>query len=135
MGLDMYAWAVPADWSVDDETIVKEGEGSRPEGDDGRLTELFYWRKHHDLHGWMNDLYRARGGAAESFNCIKIRLYSEDLDQLEADVRSNKLPQTTGFFFGDNPPDEDSIETDLEFIAKARWAIADGLAVYYDSWW
>ena len=137
MGLDMYAWAVPAEWAVDDDKIAEPGTNGRPErGVDGSdLTEIYYWRKHHDLHGWMEGLYRSRGGAAESFNCIPIRLYSEDLDQLEADIRANKLPQTTGFFFGDNPPDEESIEQDLEFVYKARWAIADGLAVYYDSWW
>lgn len=135
MGLDMYAWAVNESWVVDDETILKEGEGARPEGDAGRLDELFYWRKHHDLHGWMEELYRSRGGGADSFNCIPIRLYSEDLDALELDVMKNRLPATKGFFFGDNPPDEESIQNDLEFIRLARASIKDGLAVYYDSWW
>ena len=135
MGLDMYAWAVPEDWAVDDETILKEGEGTRPEGEDGRLNEIFYWRKHHDLHGWVENLYRDRGGAAKSFNCVQVRLYPHNLDRLEVDIRASMLPQTSGFFFGNNPPDEDSIQHDLEFISKARESIADGHAVYYDSWW
>ena len=137
MGLDMYAWAVPADWAVDDDKIAEPGTNGRPErGVDGSdLTEIYYWRKHHDLHGWMEGLYRSRGGAAESFNCIPIRLYEDDLDALEKDIKANALPQTSGFFFGNNPPDEESIEQDLKFIAEARACIADGFALYYDSWW
>ena len=32
------------------------------------VEQIHYWRKHPNLHGWMEDLYRAKGGAAE-FNC------------------------------------------------------------------
>ena len=138
MGLDMFAWSVPQTWVVDDETIADRGQMGRPAGENnqqGNLNEIFYWRKHHDLHGWMNDLYRSRGGKAESFNCIPIRLYEDDLDALEKDIKANALPKTSGFFFGNNPPDEESIEQDLKFIAEARACIADGFAVYYDSWW
>jgi hypothetical protein len=45
------------------------------------------------------------------------------------------VPETQGFFFGDNPPDLDTLANDLKFIQKARDAIADGDYVYYDSWW
>jgi hypothetical protein len=45
------------------------------------------------------------------------------------------LPETSGFFFGNNPPDEDSLREDLVFVAKARAEIAMGREVYYDSWW
>jgi hypothetical protein len=30
--------------------------------------ELAYWRKHPNLHGWMEQLYRAKGGTAEDFS-------------------------------------------------------------------
>ena len=59
----------------------------------------------------------------------------DDLDELEKDVISYNLPQTTGFFFGNNPPDEETMNDDLLFIAKARKAITEGKLVYYDSWW
>jgi len=121
MGLDMYA--VKTKTPVDDFSTGGETE------------ELHYWRKHHDLHGWMERLYRAKGGSEESFNCTHVRLTPDDLDNLEHDVRNNKLPETTGFFFGNFPPDDESIKNDLDFIEKARTAIKDGFAVYYDSWW
>jgi len=129
MGLDMYAHRVAAEHAVDDFTVA------RNENDEGYEEELFYWRKHHDLHGWMERLYRTKGGDAESFNCVKVRLTMEDLDALEKDVLSYNLPSTQGFFFGNNPPDEDSVQRDMEFISKAKTAVAMGDAVYYDSWW
>lgn len=130
MGLDMYAYRVSAKDALGDFEIAKETNGEYKNNE-----ELHYWRKHHDLHGWMEWLYRSKGGTKESFNCIPVRLTTEDLDKLESDIKKNLLPRTQGFFFGDNPPDEESVKYDLEFIEKARQVIADGDAVYYDSWW
>jgi hypothetical protein len=96
-------------------------------------TELHYWRKHPNLHGWMQKLYIQRGGTASSFNCVPVQLDSEDLDRLEADIKAKKLPYTDGFFFGES--DGTELDDDLAFIAKAREAIAEGLTVFYDSWW
>jgi hypothetical protein len=129
MGLDMYAWRVKSTDALGDFEIARDA-------DDCKIKEeLFYWRKHHDLHGWMERLYREKGGTDESFNCIPVRLTMEDLDRLEKDVLGYKLPETTGFFFGNNPPDPDSVEQDMQFIARAKTAVASGDAVYYDSWW
>jgi hypothetical protein len=125
MGLDMYAFSVAKN---DGNQDFATAEGLNRD-------ELAYWRKHHDLHGWMERLYRSKGGDADSFNCIPVRLTEEDLDKLQEDVLSNSLPETTGFFFGNNPPDEDSMQVDMSFIAKARVEIAMGREVYYDSWW
>ena len=130
MGLDMFVWRVAANDAIDDLTIRSEEDGRERE-----LEEVFYWRKHHDLHGWMENLYRDKGGKCESFNCVPVRLHERDLDALQTDLLNSALPQTTGFFFGDNPPDAESLKIDLEFIQKARDAIAEGDAVYYDSWW
>ena len=122
MGLDAYLMAKK---QVTNEEGAQELESK----------ELYYWRKHHDLHGWMEAFYRAQGGTEEYFNCVPVELTSQDLDKLEEDVKLSKLPPTQGFFFGNNPPDEESIEQDLEAVAAAREAIADGFVVYYDSWW
>jgi hypothetical protein len=121
MGLDMYAFATrtapatPVDFSADESQ------------------ELAYWRKHPNLHGWMEHLYRAKGGTAEDFNCVNLQLDAADLDALEHAVRSKTLPPTVGFFFGQT--DGSEYGEDLAFIARAREALARGEAVYYTSWW
>lgn len=120
MGLDMYAFTQKAK----PQTPV-DFEPDTP-------TELHYWRKHPNLHGWMEALYFEKGGQ-QSFNCVPVELTIEDLDRLEADLSLSNLPQTEGFFFGQTQGDE--LDDDLTFIAKARAAIANGLTVYYDSWW
>lgn len=128
MGLDMYSYAI-------DPSKANILEDCRVElKDDSGKEEIFYWRKHHDLHGWMENLYISKGGQ-EEFNCQPVRLTPEDLDNLEQDIITYKLPRTQGFFFGDNPPDEESVSNDLLFIAKAREALNEGKVVYYDSWW
>lgn len=121
MGLDMFAHYLhdapekPVDFEVEN------------------YGELHYWRKHPNLHGWMERLYREKGGEGAAFNCVNLLLTGEDLDRLEADIRIGNLPRTSGFFFGES--DGSEFEDDLRFIAKARSAIAEGLTVFYSSWW
>jgi hypothetical protein len=126
MGLDMYAYAVPADSVGDKVTDV-----ALPDVD----VELYYWRKFNALHGWMENLYRLKGGAKASFNCTTVRLDAKDLDRLEMDTGNNKLVPINGFFFGEQTIYPEDLESVALFIAKARQALADGNAVYYDSWW
>lgn len=132
MGLDMFAYAVKEsdlpEADRNSEVDVKLGEGVN-------RMEVFYWRKHHDLHGWMQELYNRKGGADPEFNCNTVRLTYEDLDELEKDLNSSNLPETTGFFFGNNPPDAETLANDLDFINKARNMMDEGYAVFYDSWW
>jgi hypothetical protein len=125
MGLDMYAFSV----------AKKDGTGKFKIKQEADRSEIAYWRKHHDLHGWMEQLYREKGGKEKSFNCIPVLLTIEDLARLQKDVMDNNLPSTTGFFFGNNPPDEDTKGRDLTFIANALLEISQGKKVYYDSWW
>jgi hypothetical protein len=140
MGLDQYAYRVesnPQNTDFGYEPITVDGEQS--------WTELAYWRKHPNLQGWAEALWRHKllhnpnHGIADTedwqaFNCQPLRLTLEDLDDLEKCVNNALLPSTTGFFFGDNG-DEYYKAQDLEFIKKARQAIAEGYEVYYDSWW
>ena len=102
--------------------------------DDGNGTEeLAYWRKHPSLQGFMEALYFAKGGEGE-FNCVDVELTLEDIDALEIAVNGSTLPETQGFFFGDDSS-EHYKEDDLEFCANARKALADGETVVYSSWW
>ena len=125
MGHDMYAYSV-APHNAISPTKIENGCDR---------IELKYWRKHHDLHGWMEKLYYAKGGTANSFNCEVVELTEEDLNNLATAIEQGHLPPTTGFFFGNNPPDEDSNSEDMEFIQTAREAIDNGRKVYYYSWW
>lgn len=121
MGLDMYAFAIP-------ETPAAPVDFDAETG-----SELHYWRKHPNLHGWMEALYRAKGGKDDDFNCVNLQLTADDLNRLEADIRSGNLPPTSGFFFGQS--DGTEVADDLAFIEKARAEIADGMTVFYTSWW
>lgn len=126
MGLDMYAFIVDADKAGDKVTDVALGDTA---------TEICYWRKFNALHGWMEDLYRQRGGSKESFNCTTLRLDLKDLDRLEMDTGNNKLIPRNGFFFGAQEIDSEDLESVATFVKVARQSIADGKAVFYDSWW
>lgn len=123
MGLDMYALSTKAKPETEVDFSTKNFEQD----------ELHYWRKHPNLHGWMQNLYDMKGGTSDSFNGDCVVLDSEDLDNLEQDIKDGNLPDTSGFFFGNSSGDEDN--DDLEFVAKARKAINDGKTVYYTSWW
>ncbi len=94
--------------------------------------EIAYWRKHPDLHGWMENIYREKGGREQSFNGDPVRLTLADLDRLEEDILRKNLPKTSGFFFGESG--EISLK-DLEFVLEARKAIQEGDTIYYDSSW
>ena len=146
MGLDMYAYSV-----------------SQGGAQDGEKIEIAYWRKHNRLHGWMEKLWTRKGKPNESislqenylihqspasFNCIPVELTLSDLEQLEAEVVNQSLPETEGMFFGGDSfkyKNDDGIaypkgdyfhkETDVKFIQDARKEIFEGKKVYYNSWW
>lgn len=120
MGLDMYAYKTSAQ--------IADTDFDAPD----HCEEIAYWRKHPKLHGWMEALYRRKGGAAE-FNCVPVKLDEADLDALEHAVNADELPFTCGFFFGESRPEEKG--DDLAFIRNARAAIAAGMNVFYSSWW
>jgi hypothetical protein len=123
MGLDMYAHKTKAIPQSD----VDFGTNNFNE------EELHYWRKHPNLHGWMEHLYYAKGGNQDSFNCTNVLLSLDDLIALEYDINNGNLPHTSGFFFGES--DDGRMVDDLEFVRNAKEAIAEGYSVYYSSWW
>ncbi len=127
MGLDMYAFTVDAT-TVGDATVDVAL-------DPDTAMQISYWRKFNALHGWMEDLYRQKGGSKESFNCTTVRLDANDLDRLEMDTGNNKLIPVNGFFFGVQEIYPEDLESVADFVKVARQALADGKAVFYDSWW
>lgn len=126
MGLDQFAYKtkVKPGKSVDFQDEVYKDEVERE--------EIHYWRKHPNLHGFMEEIYREKGGE-DSFNCRPVELTQEDIDRLAQSILDGELPETSGFFFGQSFGDEEN--DDLEFCKKASEAIKEGYTVFYDSWW
>ena len=107
--------------------------------------EIAYWRKHPNLHGWMQRLWDAKGCPGvdlknfapdfdPDFNGIELELTWDDLEQLEQDIRDKNLPNTSGFFFG-NDADDHYREHDLKFVREAKAEAFLGLKVFYNSSW
>jgi hypothetical protein len=122
MGLDMFVKArrEPITQSVDFD--IKPDD-----------SEVYYWRKHPDLHGWMHRIYKHRGGADPDFNLAPVKITPMDLSMLELVLEEGLLPPTEGFFFGESEP-EDNDRT-REFIGIAREKIKEGYNLYYYGWW
>ena len=150
MGLDMYAYVATregqqreyydgAEW----DEITKNFVNTKT----NKPREIAYWRKHPNLHGWMEQLWRDKKylvqptnasapvqSDSDTFNGIEIELTAEDLDELERAVVHKKLPSTRGFFFGEKA-DQFYHDKDLAFIKAARIEMFMGLKVFYNSSW
>lgn len=98
-------------------------------------SDFAYWRKFNALHGWMSDLYYAKGGTSEDFNCNTVRLTLDDLAKLEEATDKKSLEPRRGFFWGGEEIFDEEWDSLREFIKNARAAISEGYAVFYDSWW
>ena len=127
MGLDMYAYAA-----------------AKPKADTGQR-EIAYWRKHPNLHGWMEQLWTQKGCPGvdlknyapdrdPDFNGIELDLTWDDLEALERAITHKQLPPTSGFFFGQDSDDEYR-ESDLAFVRAAKAEVFLGLKVFYNSSW
>ncbi len=146
MGLDQYAYVAARAgqraeyW--DGAELDQYGKAVNTKVSEPR--ELAYWRKHPNLQGWMESLWKKKMHEANkelpesqwdsSFNGIELELTAEDLDALERAVKKHQLPKTSGFFFG-NDSDQHYYQHDLEFIKNARAELFMGLKVFYNSSW
>jgi hypothetical protein len=136
MGLDMYAYVAAK--SGQQREYYETSSFNEETGEYGSATveqprEIAYWRKHPNLHGWMQKLWESRGNSGD-FNGDELELTWDDLEILELDVIAGTLPGTSGFFFG-NDADEHYREQDLKFIRDARAELFCGLKVFYNSSW
>ena len=122
MGLDSYAYKVHENQVFDDFHYSQEGEP---------ISELCYWRRHQNLHNWMHELYKKKGGTRQCFNQIPLRLTLEDLNNLEADISELH----NAFDYAEEEQYIAEKNYDLKFIRHAKEEIANGFAVYYDSSW
>jgi hypothetical protein len=149
MGLDQYAWAretrPETDVDFKDEDVVTDLTYPDCFAEDPIFGSLFvckpgykalaYWRKHPNLHGAIDEIYRRKGGTEISMDSFHgtVVLDLPDIEELEKLALADDLPETTGFFFGTSR-EEDKAPT-LEFFKRAREEIARGWTVWYSSSW
>ena len=118
MGLDMFLEGRKWRWSnfrEPEQNLMEDGFQVKE-----TVLELGYWRKHPNLHGYI--VRTLAGGVDE---CQSIQLNSEAIDRIIDAVEKNKLPETSGFFFGhsDGPGDkfyDGQKARDLEILNAAK---------------
>ena len=135
MGLDMYLTGrkyVGGSLQGDDEPFREED--GKPV--DSMNLELGYWRKHRKLHGYIVNTF-AKG----KDECQDIPLEGDDLRTIAKAVRTNDLPHTKGFFFGDDVIDELEEacreEYAQQFDEAAKWLEGGNWkrTVFYQASW
>ena len=109
--------------------------------EDYKPIEIGYWRKHSDLQGYMENLYKNRGGEKE-FNCVDLILSKEDCEdiieysreRLKRSSQGIEDEHTTGFFFGETQDSDwaDTIDIFNKALVETDW---ENETVYYSSWW
>ena len=147
MGLDQYAYVAARAGQREEWWDGAELDPDTRDYCNNKVTkprELAYWRKHPNLQGWMESLWKRRmhesnqeipeSQFGSGFNGIELELTLADLDELELAVKKHRLPATQGFFFGDNS-DQHYYQQDLDFIRQARAELFMGLKVFYNSSW
>lgn len=130
MGLDQYAYKV-------EKGIIPEGVEIDFEISERNSSEDWYWRKNNYLQGWMEKLYRMKGGE-DTFNCVNIKLTERDLLNLKEDIQNKDLESTSGFFFGtdfDYYSEDGQAQEDLNFVEQALEEIREGNEIVYSCWW
>lgn len=150
MGLDMYAYTASRSGQYRDWWQDADLDPNTQKFENVKLTrpvEIAYWRKHPNLHGWMEQLWQQRQDLVEPtdthmcpephsnmFNGIELELTWQNIDQLEQCVLNNSLPHSQGFWVGGVKCDYFR-EQDLEFVRQARTNLFLGLRVFYNSSW
>jgi hypothetical protein len=117
MGLDQYLRA-------------QEAHGSESE-------EIGYWRKHPDLHCFIESLWRERNPDQQGdFNCASVLLTEEDiLKIIECSKRGSfgEFDGSTGFFFGSTY--EEHHQKTVEMMELALKLCRKGKRILYSAWW
>ena len=135
MGLDMYAFRHKGDM------IQPQEKRDKLDGTPREPIQFADWRKHNRLQGFMQELYDKKNGAdADNFNCVPLYLSKEELDMLQKQIETRTLPQTEGFFFGDDSytwegEQNDMKAYDLKLVKDAKDWLDKGYKVFYECWW
>lgn len=117
MGLDMYFYRVP-----------KNEAPSRE-----NLAQIAYFRKHSDLHGWLERLWRERPGNTGEFNCVFMEISPDILVRLKDYLKTPEKEKFMGFFWGQSQASD--WQRTRELVPELESIIKSGDRVYYYSWW
>lgn len=150
MGLDQYAYV--SSKSGQRSAFYETGEfvnGDFVNPNISNPRDIAYWRKHLNLHGWMERLWLRKQFISvdeidqfiqgkfppRKFNGVELELTWDDIMLLEHDIKSGKMAalNITGFF--GKPRDDYYREQDLEFCASAKSELFIGLRVFYNASW
>jgi hypothetical protein len=97
------------------------------------LIDLGYWRKHPNLHGYIVETF-----ADGEDKCQEINLSADGIRQIIAAIEDAKLPETTGFFFGESDGSENGRDWRI-FCDALAWLEADDpkawRSIYYQASW
>lgn len=126
------------------QSVVKSYTEAISNGDvleDYKPVDIGYWRNHPDLQGYMEEIYKDRGGTGY-FNCVDLILSKEDCEGVidYARLRLQRTSQgiedehTTGLFFGETQDSDwtDTIDIFTKVLDTTDW---DKETTYYSSWW
>jgi len=137
MGLDMYAYRHKGEMLTDED---RKKQDDLPK--DRKPIQFADWRKHNRLQGFMQELWDRKTGYTSlgDFNCTPLYLNKEELDMLEKQIETRTLPETSGFFFGQDSytwegEQKDMKAYDLKFCKEAKQWIEKGYKVFYECWW
>ena len=128
MGLDMSLEGRRYNWGTAE---MEEGFPVK-----SKSYELAYWRKHPNLHGYIVKNY-AKDGVD---NCEPVELDQDALIDIMAAVREDRLPLTSGFFFGSSPEGAEQRDHDLAVLTRVLfWLQNDSkhdirTVIYQASW-
>lgn len=112
MGLDMYFYCSDAGNSLRE--------------------EIAYFRKHSDLHGWLEDLWKEKGNEGPC-NCEELPLTEEDLRRMRDFAELPVHPKRTGFFWGESR--DEQWEATRKLVKELLSAVKDGKQVIYRAWY
>ena len=130
MGLDMYLTGeqyIPKDWENPANNQMEDGYRLK-----SRNFDLGYWRKHPDLHGFI-----VQNFAGGEDDCKSVHLDADDIVEIISAVNEDRLPKTSGFFFGESTNDiGEKLEATEIFVNALNWLLADDWrSVYYRASW
>ena len=126
MGLDAYFRRVHKD-------AITTNVDFKIDNDKFAVTDVAYFRKNSALQGWMQELYRSKGGTDVEFNCSNVVVSIDDLLTLHNQIKANKVLPTSGFFFGDMC--DEKYEQLKQVVVDMIDDYDDEYVYYYFAWY